>query len=186
MSWAGPPPPRRIATERFLLRRYEPGDAPLLKEAVDSSIDHLRPFMPWTPAEPQPLEDSVEVLRGFAAQFDSGEQFVFGIFARGERELLGGTGLHPRIGPGALEIGYWVRASAVRRGVATEATATLARVAFDVCRADRVELRIDPANVASLGVPRKLGFVETGYDPERALKIFSLVRSASESSTTSA
>jgi RimJ/RimL family protein N-acetyltransferase len=186
MTWAGTPPPRRIATERFLLRRYEPADAPLLKDAVDSSIDHLRPFMPWTPAEPQPLADSVELLRSFGAQFDSGEQFVFGIFARGERELLGGTGLHPRIGPGALEIGYWVRSSAVRRGIATEVTSTLARVAFDVCGAERVELRIDPANVASLGVPRKLGFARAGYDPERGLEIFSLLRSASDSSTTSA
>jgi RimJ/RimL family protein N-acetyltransferase len=29
-----------------------------------------------------------------------------------------------------------------------------------VCGADRVEIRIEPGNEASFGVPRKLGFVE--------------------------
>jgi RimJ/RimL family protein N-acetyltransferase len=77
-----------------------------------------------------------------------------------EAELLGGTGLHPRIGPGGLEIGYWVRVNAVRQGIATESSAALTRVGFEVCGADRIEIRIEPRNEASFGVPRKLGFVE--------------------------
>ena len=36
------------------MRCWEPRDAPLLKEAVDSSLDHLRPWMPWAHDEPQP------------------------------------------------------------------------------------------------------------------------------------
>ena len=35
--------PYRIETERLVLRCYEPDDAPLLKEAVDESIEHLLP-----------------------------------------------------------------------------------------------------------------------------------------------
>ena len=46
-------PPYRIVTERLVLRTWEPRDAPLLKEAVDSSIDHLLPWMPWAAHEPQ-------------------------------------------------------------------------------------------------------------------------------------
>jgi RimJ/RimL family protein N-acetyltransferase len=42
----------------------------------------------------------------------------------------------------------------------TESTAALTRVGFEVCEADRVEIRIEPRNAASQGVPRKLGFVE--------------------------
>jgi len=48
----------------------------------------------------------------------------------------------------------------VGQGLATEATAALTRVAFAVAGVDRVEVRVDPANTASLAVPRKLGFVE--------------------------
>jgi RimJ/RimL family protein N-acetyltransferase len=53
-----------------------------------------------------------------------------------------------------------VRASATRQGIATEASAALTRVAFEICEADRVEIRIEPRNEASFGVPRKLGFLE--------------------------
>jgi RimJ/RimL family protein N-acetyltransferase len=160
VSWEGPAAPYRIETERLVIRCYEPPDAALIKESIDSSLDHLRPWMPWAADEPQTLEEKTELARYFRSNFDSGENFTYGIFAADETELLGGTGLHPRIGPGGLEIGYWVRASATRRGIATEASAALTRVGFEVCGADRVEIRIEPGNEASFGVPRRLGFVE--------------------------
>ena len=83
-----------------------------------------------------------------------------GIFSADESQLLGGTGLHPRSDPGGLEIGYFIRASATRQGYVTESTAALTRVGFEICGADRIEIRIDPENEASLGVPRKLGYIE--------------------------
>lgn len=160
MTWEGLPAPYRIETERLVIRCYEPRDAPLLKEATDASLDHLREFMPWSQHEPRPLEEKVELMKLFRAEFDLRQNFTFGIFAADETELLGSTGLHPRVGPRGLEIGYWVRASATRRGIATENAAALTRVGFEVCGADRIEIRVEPRNVASAGVPRKLGFVE--------------------------
>jgi RimJ/RimL family protein N-acetyltransferase len=158
-AWDGPPPPYRIETERFVLRCWEPRDAPLLKEAVDSSLEHLGVWMPWTQDEPQTIDEKVDLLRRFRSQFDAGENFIYGIFPADESEVLGGTGLMPRIGANGLEIGYWVRVSAARQGIASEASAAQTRVGFEICEADRIEIRIDPENEASLGVPRKLGFV---------------------------
>jgi RimJ/RimL family protein N-acetyltransferase len=160
VSWEGPRAPYRIETERLVVRCYEPRDAPLLKEAIDSSLEHLLPWMPWAHQEPQTLEQKTELIKAFRANFDSGENFTCGIFTADETELLGGTGLHPRIGPGGLEIGYWIRTSALRQGIATESSAALTRAGFEVCGADRVEIRIEPGNEASFGVPRKLGFIE--------------------------
>jgi RimJ/RimL family protein N-acetyltransferase len=160
VSWEGPPAPYRIETERLVVRCYEPRDAPLLKEAIDSSLDHLRPWMPWAYQEPQTLEEKLELIKHFRANFDSGDNFTCGIFNADETEVLGGTGLHPRIGPGGLEIGYWIRASATRQGLVTESSAALTRVGFEICDADRIEIRIEPGNEASAGVPRKLGFLE--------------------------
>jgi RimJ/RimL family protein N-acetyltransferase len=160
MAWKGPPAPYRIETERLVIRCYDPRDAPLVKEAIDASLEHLRPWMPWADTEPQTLEEKTDLLRGFRSAFDAGENFVHGIFSRDESEVLGGTGLHPRIEEGGLEIGYWVRASATRQGIVTESTAALTRVGFEICEADRIEIRIEPGNTASFGVPRKLGFVE--------------------------
>jgi RimJ/RimL family protein N-acetyltransferase len=160
VSWEGPPAPYRIETERLVIRCYEPRDATLVKDAVDSSLEHLRPWLPWAEHEPQTLEAKTDLMRAFRSQFDAGENFVMGIFTTDEAELVGGSGLHPRLEPGGLEIGYFIRASRMRQGFVTESTAALTRVGFEICEADRIEIRIDPANEASKGVPRKLGFTE--------------------------
>ena len=155
-------PPYRIETDRLVIRCYHPRDAPLLKEAVDSSIDHLRPWMPWARNEPQSLEQKAELLRVFRGNFDLGNDFAYGVFERDESRQLGGAGLHPRGGEGSLEIGYFIRADSVGRGFATEVTAVLTRVGFEKCGLVRVDIQVDPANEVSLRIPRKLGFVEEG------------------------
>ena len=145
-----------------MIRCWEPHDAPLLKDAVDRSRDHLWPWMPWTPAEPEDVRVVVDRLRTFRAQFDNDENFIYGILDRAELRVLGGTGLHPRGGPGSLEIGYWVAADVVRQGIATEVTAVLTRAAFEHAGVERVDVGADARNEASLGVGRKLGFQEDG------------------------
>jgi RimJ/RimL family protein N-acetyltransferase len=145
-----------------VVRCWEPRDAPLLKEAVDSSLDHLRPWMPWAHAEPQPLPAKVDLLRTFRGQFDLGQEYVYAIFSADESEVVGGTGLHRRSFEGVLEIGYWIRASRAGHGLGTEATAAVARVGFEVAGAARIEIRVARENAASLAIPRKLGFVEEG------------------------
>ena len=186
MAWEGPAAPYRIETERLVIRCYEPRDAPLTKDAVESSIEHLLPWMPWAAYEPQTLDEKTELLKGFRSAFDAGENFTYAIFSADETEQLGGTGLHPRIGPGGLEIGYFVRASATRQGIATESSAALTRVGFEISGADRIEIRIEPGNEASLGIPRKLGFMEEATlrrrlpaaegKPLRDVTIFTLFR----------
>jgi RimJ/RimL family protein N-acetyltransferase len=154
------PPPYRIVTERLVVRCWDPVDAPLLKEAVDSSLEHLRPWMPWARDEPTPLEDKIQLLRMFRGRFDRDEDFTYGVLDREEKRVLGGTGLHARSGDGALEIGYWIRADSTGRGYAREVTAALTRVAFAVSGVVRVEIHVDPRNERSLAVPRSLGFAE--------------------------
>jgi RimJ/RimL family protein N-acetyltransferase len=142
--------------------------------------------MPWADNDPITLEQQMDLLRLFRSEFDAGENFAYGIFSADETEQVGGTGLHPRIGPGGLEIGYFVRASATRQGYITESTAALTRAGFEICGADRIEIRIEPGNDASMGIPRKLGFVEEatlrrrlpgrGDGPLRDVTIFTLFR----------
>jgi RimJ/RimL family protein N-acetyltransferase len=174
-------PPYRIATDRLVLRCWRPEDAALLKEAVDESLDELLPWMPWAAAEPQPLSAKVELLRRFRGRFDLGQEFVYGIFSPDESAVVGGTGLHTRRGDDAFEIGYWIRTSKAGIGFATEASAVLTRVAFELCDVDRVDIRVDPANAASARIPRKLGFREEAtlrrrlrYPEPRDVVVFSL------------
>jgi RimJ/RimL family protein N-acetyltransferase len=153
-----PGPAYRIRTPRLLLRCWNPADAPLLIDAVTQSLDHLRAWMPWALHEPEPLDAKVDRLRRMRAEFDNGTDFIYAIFDLDETRVLGGTGLHPRVGPGALEIGHWIHKDHIGRGLATEATAALTRVAFEVEDVQRVEIHCDPRNVRSAAVPRKLGF----------------------------
>jgi RimJ/RimL family protein N-acetyltransferase len=153
-------PPYRIVTERLVLRCYQPRDAPLVKAAIDESLDHLRPWMPWAHDEPVPVEDMAQRLRRFRSDFDRGEQYIYGGFTADERELAGGSGLHRRVGDDAFEIGYWTRADRLRQGLMTETASALTRVAFDVCAVERMEIHADARNAASQAVPRRLGYLE--------------------------
>jgi RimJ/RimL family protein N-acetyltransferase len=151
--------PERIEHPAFVLRCRDQADAPLVKEAVDENLEHLRRFMPWAWNEPEPVEQKAARLRDAREKFLRGEDWQFGIFAADETRLLGAIGLHPGAAPGTLEIGYWLREDAMGRGIATEATRILTRLAFTVLGASRVEIRCDAANERSGAVPRRLGFV---------------------------
>src|SRR5262249_40866899 len=139
-------------------RCYNPSDAEMLHAAVHSSLEQLRPWLPWIKTEPLTLDQRVQRLREFRGKFDLGQNYVFGIFSRDEGHLLGGTGYHPRIGPRALEIGYWVHSAHTRQGIATEAASALTHVGFELLKLARMEIRCDPDNLASAAVPLKLGY----------------------------
>ncbi len=160
----------RIQTDRLLIRCYSPEDAPKLKEAIDASLDHLRPWMPWAKDDPETLDAKVELLRRFRGNFDLGNDFIYGIFSPEDSVVLGGVGLHPRVGPNALEIGYWVRAGRIGKGLATEAAAALVRVSFEVHKVGRVEIHCDPVNIRSAAIPRKLGFTLEATLRRRAVR----------------
>jgi hypothetical protein len=57
--------PTQILTARLVLLAWRPEDAPHLKRAIDSSLEHLRPWMPWAWDEPSPLEEIAARLACF-------------------------------------------------------------------------------------------------------------------------
>jgi RimJ/RimL family protein N-acetyltransferase/GNAT superfamily N-acetyltransferase len=150
--------PDEITTPRLLLRRWRKADAPQLKAAIDDNLAHLQRWMPWAMSEPSPIEVIEQRLAGFEAQFDRGVEWLFAIRSRETDRVIGGTGLHPRIGPDGLEIGYWLAADATGKGYATEAADALTRVALRQPGVERVQIRCDPKNVLSAGIPRRLGY----------------------------
>jgi RimJ/RimL family protein N-acetyltransferase len=80
------------------------------------------------------------------------------MFRPDEQSVVGGCGLHRRVGVEALEIGYWVNAAHTRRGYAAAAARALTEVALALPGIVRVEIHCDIANVASAAVPRGLGY----------------------------
>jgi ribosomal-protein-serine acetyltransferase len=156
-----PEPDEVIEYGQLTLRRYRDDDLDDLVQAVTESEDHLRPWLPWVAG--LSVESEAEFLAQSARDWESGTAYGYAIRTGGA--LAGGIGLMARIGPGGLEIGYWVHRAYTRRGLATAASAALVEQAFRLPGVDRVEIVHDELNVASGGVPRKLGFTEVGRRP---------------------
>jgi ribosomal-protein-serine acetyltransferase len=143
------------------LRRYREDDVDAVFAAVTESLDHLRPWMPWAPGYTR--QSAEEFLDSSVRNWEDGTEYNYAILAGGT--LVGGTGLMARIGPGGLEIGYWVHRDWTRRGLATAAAEALVGQAFGLPGVDRVEIIHDELNVASGKIPRKLGFTEIERRP---------------------
>jgi ribosomal-protein-serine acetyltransferase len=156
---AAPDAARDEGAGALIVRRWRVDDAAPLHDALTESIEHLRPWMPWIADEPLTVDQRRARIAGWQTQWATGDR-VYGMFVG--KEVVGGCGLHARIGPGGLEIGYWVRAGRTGRGYATEASRILTGIAFATPGIDRVEIRHDATNVASSRVPAKLGYVRVG------------------------
>ena len=143
------------------LRRWRAADSEAVCDLVLGSLEHLRPWMPWAAGfGPQ---DAAQFTERCEQEWESGTAFNYAVISAGV--AVGSCGLMARIGPGGLEIGYWVDAGHLRRGLATAAAAALVSAAFGLPGIDRVEIVHDEANVASSGVPRRLGFTQIARRP---------------------
>jgi RimJ/RimL family protein N-acetyltransferase len=140
----------------LVLRRWRRADLEIMAEAVKQSVEHLRPWMPWVAQEPLSVAERRELIDEFERSWLDGGDVVLGVFVDGR--VAGGCGLHHRVGPGGLEVGYWTHPSFLRRGIATSAARLLVDAAFMRADITHVEIHHDKANVASAGIPRKLGF----------------------------
>ena len=157
-------PPRIIELPSFTMRAWSPDDVALLQSALTASEAHLRAWTPWVVDGRIPGLSLAERLARHASQFAAGEEWVYGLFSVDGSEVLGGCGLYPRIGPRAIEIGYWLAAAHTGRGLATRAAEALTQVAFTDPDIDVVEMRVDRRNVASARVPARLGYRRTDAD----------------------
>lgn len=153
--------PYRLESERLVLRPWELSDTPALHALVVANREHLVPWMSWA-REELTLDGYLEFAQGRRAAFDRGEDFGYVLCDLDQGTPVGAAGLHTRCGAGGLEVGYWIAEDRCGQGLATEAAAVLTRVAFDHGRVQRVELRAEEGNVASLRVAEKLGFLREG------------------------
>jgi ribosomal-protein-serine acetyltransferase len=137
------------------LRRWRASDGDLCFRLVSESLEHLRPWMPW--ATPDYSEaDAADFLERCEEEWAAGTAFQYLIVADGTP--AGAAGLHARIAPGGVEIGYWVHPDLTARGIATAAAAALTDAALALPGIDHVEIHHDELNLASGRIPAKLGY----------------------------
>ena len=133
--------------------------------AIEISFTELQGWMPWATHMPSAAVE-LQVLASGAMAFDADREWQYSVHETGSGALVGGAGLHRRVGPSALEVGYWTRSDRTGRGYATAAAHALTQAAFAyVSGIDTVEIHTDAANVASAAIPAKLGFTLARADP---------------------
>lgn len=157
--------PERMVGRRVIVRRWVPHDVDGLAALVLRNLDHLRPWMPWVAGEPLAREDRLALLQGWDRAWRAGGDLVAGIFLAGAP--IGGTGLHRRDVPDAVEIGYWIDRDHVRQGFATEVAALLTASALSQPGIDIVEIHHDKANTVSGRIPPRLGYTLVGEATKR-------------------
>lgn len=163
-----PPLPEQLIVGDLAVRMWREEDAPALGAAIAANAEHLRPFMDWIAHEPTPRAQREERIAGWARDRAAGGDAVYAIL-RGDPlaggQVVGGTGLHRRIGPDGLEIGYWLAESEQGRGTMTRVVAALTEVALAHPMITHVEIHMDSANMRSAAVPERVGYRLVGeYD----------------------
>jgi RimJ/RimL family protein N-acetyltransferase len=154
--------PEILLGERIAVRSWKAGDGLRLYEAVQESLLHLLPWLPWGPGHESPAV-SEQMCREWHARWELREDAPWAILSRDEKRILGGTGLHRMDWHvGSFEIGYWIRASDHGKGYVTEAVQLMTSFAFDYLSANRVFIRCAVQNHRSSAIPKKLGFIHEG------------------------
>jgi RimJ/RimL family protein N-acetyltransferase len=148
--------PERFEIDEFLLRRYTRDDIEELHEAIKASYAEIHPWMPWC-VEPVKIEEQRDFVERASLKWVTGEAFDFGIFDADGRQI-GAVSLMDGVGPGGLEVGYWLRTDATGRGVMTRTVARLTAFALGLPGITRVEIHCDAANLRSAAVPERLGY----------------------------
>ena len=151
-------PPERIDGGDFVLRRIRPTDAQVIANTVAANLGRLSAWMVWAVPTAGTVEEQHKRIPQAVARWDNGTSFQYLALHADTGAHLGNFGLERRVGPRAIEIGYWLAEDATGYGYATAAAQLLTDVALALSDVDRVEIHCDAANLRSLLVPRRLGY----------------------------
>lgn len=148
--------PTELVCKDIKLVKLEPTieNAKIIFDIIDANRDEFRPWLEWTDFVKKP-EDEMPVLQN---DKNSAEWFILwnkNIVGRIGFVGLSATGNHG-------EVGYWLDHRASGRGIMTRAFMLLEQNAFEKWDFHRIEVKVDPDNVKSLGVVRRMNFTQEG------------------------
>jgi RimJ/RimL family protein N-acetyltransferase len=140
-----------------LLSRTRESDAGQLAHAVGANLDHLRPWLSWATEEAAGVQTQRRRCREAEARWADGSAYHYVLRPGQSEQVIGGFDLW-RIGPGAVELGYWVHVDFTGRGYATACARALTQAGLALSDVARVEIHTDEANAISAAIPRRLGY----------------------------
>ncbi len=144
------------------LRAFRADDVPFLHEAVTESIPEVAPFETWCHPG-YSLDEAKDYVTWWIQAWERKRAFNYVIEDAASSEFLGSCGVHEISDEHRhAMLGYWVRTSRTRRGVATQAARLVAGAAFVDLGLLRVAVGVPVLNVPSHRVAAKLGAMREG------------------------
>lgn len=151
-----------LVSGQVLLRPFRPDNAADFYAAARESIAEVYPWLPWCHPD-YTIEESTTWIAQCAERWRDGTSYNFAITDARDGSCLGGCGLnHLNQVDRVANLGYWVRTSQTRRGVATTATRLLARFGFEELKLNRIEIIVATGNLTSQRVAEKAGTTREG------------------------
>ncbi|MBW4483945.1 MAG: GNAT family N-acetyltransferase [Tildeniella torsiva UHER 1998/13D] len=151
--------PAQLITERLILRRPSLADAAAVYEyGRDPEVTR---YMDWT-RHPS-IQDAIEALESFAAQWESGNEVCWAITTKTENTAIGTIAC--RIESPRADFGYVLNRRYWGQGLATEAVRAVLSWVMSLPEIDRIWATCDTENLASARVLEKAGLWREGMQP---------------------
>ncbi len=151
------------------IRRYCADDIPLLFEAARESVNDMFAWVSWCHSN-YTIEESQSFISSIEAAWNQKTTFGFAVFDASNSLFLGGVGLNSLNRKNNFaNLGYWVRSSQTKRGIATAATELAVEFGFKDIGLNRIEILTAVGNVASQRVAEKAGAKKEGVLRSRIL-----------------
>ena len=155
--------PTEYTSDRLLLRRYRPSDAPAHYRMLCENWTHLYEFMPSNLVNAQNEGDILAFIEWQIAEWQRRNLFILGFWDKSSAEYLGEVYLaNADWEVPCIEIGYFLVQHQIGKGYATEAARTAVRIAFEHLHVRRVELQCSADNEKSARVAQRCGFTLEG------------------------
>jgi RimJ/RimL family protein N-acetyltransferase len=139
------------------LRRFISNDVPLLFAAARESAPELCAWMTWCRPD-YTIEDSRAFIMACERDWERGTNYSFAIFDEQQGTFLGSIGLSQvNRTHHYANVGYWVRSSRTRQGIASEAMRLIARLGLSKLEFQRLEIVAARDNLPSQRVAEKAG-----------------------------
>lgn len=153
-----------LSTERLLLRKLTPYDAPEIfflrsDEAVMKYIDKERTAS---------VEEAEDYIRYITREINTNRAILWGIALKENPDTVIGTICYWQIQKEhyRAELGYALHPDHWRKGIMKETIRKVLEYGFNVMQLHSIEAHINPANTASAAILKSAGFVQEGYFKE--------------------
>lgn len=165
------------------LRPWETGDAPAIFAAIEESRAALQQWLPGAGGVTH-IDEVRSYIAATTELRNSGASYDYVIVDARSGDVLGGCGLTQiNRNHRFCNLYYWVRTSRARQGIARRAIQLAARFGLEGVGLTRVEIVVQPENIASLRAAEKAGARREGvlrnrltiHDQARDAVMFSLI-----------